>query len=479
MTFTSLTFLAFLGMFFPLYWLAYSKLRLQNLLVLGASYVFYGWWDWRFLGLIVTSSLVDFLCAQGMSRTDSPRARRAFLVASIVTNLGILGFFKYFNFFVDNAVLLIESLGIETSSRTLYIILPVGISFYTLQSMGYTIDVFRRRVKPCGDPIAFFAFVGFFPQLVAGPIERAESLLAQFLTRRRFDYHLAMDGLRQMGWGFFKKIFIADNLGIAIDGYFAAPQQFSSGELAVATVFFGFQIYCDFSGYSDIAIGTGKILGFRLRRNFRLPYFATSFRDFWSRWHMSLTSWFRDYLYLPLGGSRGSHARTAANIFTVFLVSGLWHGAQWTFVAWGAMHGFVVLVERVASKTLLGSAVRSASAEHPIVYAMLGWLITFVGVMLAWVFFRAVTIGDALFILERLLAFETLTALPQAIVASWRGAGAIALLFAAEWMQRDKEHPLQFDKVPITVQQLGFVAMVFFVVGYGAIDETPFIYFQF
>lgn len=479
MTFTSLTFVVFLGIFFPLYWLTHAERRLQNLLVLGASYVFYGWWDWRFLGLIITSSLVDYVCAQAIAGTAAQRLRRIFLTASIVTNLGILGFFKYFNFFVENAALLLGSLGLEASTPALYIILPVGISFYTLQSMGYTIDVYRGRVQPCHDPVAFFAFVAFFPQLVAGPIERAESLLAQFLARRRFNYELAMDGLRQIGWGFFKKILIADNLGIALERYFATPERYSGGELALASVFFGFQIYCDFSAYSDIAIGTGKLLGIRIRRNFRLPYFAVSFRDFWSRWHMSLTSWLRDYLYFPLGGNRVSPGRTFANVLFVFLVSGLWHGAQWTFVAWGAVHGLMIIGERLASRGLQASAAWRGLAPPAAALAGAGWLVTFVGVMVAWVFFRAANIDDAFFILGRILNFETLVLLPQAMAESWRGVAAIGVLVAAEWLQRDKEHPLQFDRIPVAVEQLGYVAMVFFVVSYGAVDETPFIYFQF
>ena len=479
MTFTSFTFLIFLGIFFPVYWLAHADRRVQNSLVLVASYIFYAWWDWRFLGLILISSLVDYLMGLAISASRDPRHRRYFLAVSIVTNLGILGFFKYFNFFVDNAVLLLTSVGLEASPRTLSVILPVGISFYTLQSMGYTIDVYRRRVEACRDPVAFFAFVAFFPQLVAGPIERANNLLAQFSIQRRFSFDLANDGIRQIGWGFFKKIMIADNLGRSVEPIFAAPANYSSGELALASVFFGFQIYCDFSAYSDIAIGTGKLLGLRIRRNFNLPYFAVSLRDFWSRWHISLTTWLRDYLYIPLGGSRRSEVRTVINILAVFLISGLWHGAQWTFVAWGAVHGILVVAERLASRSPLGAAIRNASPLQNAFLLTAGWITTFVAVMAAWVFFRAASIGDAFFILGEVLSWSALISIPAAILASPLAFASIIVLVAVEWLQRDKEHPLQFERIPVPVQMAGYIAMVFFVVSYGAVDESPFIYFQF
>ena len=343
MLFNSLEFLIFLPIVFAVYWLLARHLRLQNLFVVVVSYVFYGWWDWRFLILIAFTSLWSFLFGllelKGETRSLPSKLR---LALSCAINLGILGYFKYCDFFVSQAVVILRQFGFESHVSSLNIILPVGISFYTFQALSYTIDVYRRSIKPTKDPIAFFAFISFFPQLVAGPIERATNLLPQFLKPRQFNYPLAVEGCRQMLWGFFKKVLVADSCAYVANNILINSHP-SSISLWVGMIAFSFQIYGDFSGYSDIAIGCSKLFGVRLMRNFAYPYFARDIAEFWRRWHISLTTWFRDYLYIPLGGSRCSTLKKVGNTFAIFLVSGFWHGANWTFIAWGAFHAVCFL----------------------------------------------------------------------------------------------------------------------------------------
>lgn len=348
MVFNSFTFLVFFVLFINLYWLVSRKssLRIRNLFILISSYIFYGWWDWRFLSLIFISSLADYVIGQKMSSTQRKQSRKLLLFLSLFINLGILGFFKYFNFFIEsvNELLNLFSLGINT--HTLHIILPVGISFYTFQSLSYTIDIFRKKIKPTRDPIAFFAYVAFFPQLVAGPIERAGNLLPQFLRKQQFSYPDSISGLRLVLWGLFKKIVIADNVGILADQLFDPANPASAITTLTAALFFTIQIYADFSGYSDIAIGIARLLGFKLMQNFQTPLFAASLREFWQRWHISLSTWFRDYVYIPLGGNRCGMSRYRINIVLTFLLSGLWHGAAFNFLLWGFLHGLVFILEK-------------------------------------------------------------------------------------------------------------------------------------
>ncbi len=397
MLFNSVEFAIFLPIVLTLFWLrpVRRSLRRQNLLVVVASYLFYGWWDYRFLALIAFSTIVDFLVGIRLDVTSDKAARRRLLWTSILVNLGFLGFFKYCDFFAESFAAAFTLFGHPVQTSSLGIVLPVGISFYTLQTLSYTIDVYRGRMKPTRDFLAFAAFVSFFPQLVAGPIERATSLLPQFLKSRTFDYSTAVDGLRQILWGMFTKVVIADNCAACANAVFNNSGEYAGSTLVAGVVFFSFQVYGDFSGYSNIAIGTAKLFGFRLMRNFAYPYFSRDIAEFWRRWHISLSTWFRDYLYIPLGGSRGGTWKSVRNVFIVFLVSGLWHGANWTFVVWGALNAVfflpLLLLNRNRSHTDL-------VAEHralPTVKEAASMLLTFGLTTFAWIFFRAESISHA------------------------------------------------------------------------------------
>lgn len=382
MLFNSLPFALFLPIVFFLFWsIGRRDLLAQNAIILSASYFFYGYWDYRFLSLILFSTLIDFLVANSIAETSDERRRKLLLSISLVANLGLLGLFKYFNFFIDSLVEVSSSLGITLDWPTLNIILPVGISFYTFQTLSYTIDVYRRKIKPNKDFVQFACYVTFFPQLIAGPIEKARDLLPQFNRLKKFDYSLAVEGLRLMLIGFFKKMVIADNCALFVNKAFDSPADFSGPQLWYAAVLFSFQIYGDFSGYSDIAIGSARLFGFRLSRNFNLPYFSKDLNEFWKRWHISLSSWFKEYLYFPLGGNRFGETRTAVNLLMVFLVSGLWHGANWTFVVWGICHGLLVVISKMIHTP------RSDSMK--IVFIMATFFLT----TLLWVIFRSDNFG--------------------------------------------------------------------------------------
>ena len=335
MLFNSVEFLFFLPVVFLLYWLVFKKLRWQNLFIVAASYVFYGWWNWRFLGLIFLASATAYVCGLLIERFGEKRRRAAKWTVglSLAVSLGILGTYKYFNFFASNLKAILESIGLHPDWVTLELVLPVGISFYTFQAVGYVIDVYRGRVAACRNVVDFFAFLSFFPQLVAGPIERAPNLLPQFLAPRRFDYRQAVDGMRQMLWGFFKKMAVADSCASSVDYIFSHYTEVGGINLLAGAVLFSFQMYGDFSGYSDIALGSAKLFGIRLMQNFNFPYFSRSIAEFWSRWHISLSTWFRDYVYIPLGGNRHGKSATIRNTIIVFMVSGFWHGADWTFIS--------------------------------------------------------------------------------------------------------------------------------------------------
>jgi D-alanyl-lipoteichoic acid acyltransferase DltB (MBOAT superfamily) len=381
MLFNSTTFLVFLIIIFVVFWKTTKfSLRWGNIVLLAGSYIFYGWWDWRFLILIVISSATDFIIGNKIYVSDNKRTRSSLLIVSLLINLGMLFFFKYFNFFIDSFKALFAPFADNNQWSTLNIILPVGISFYTFQTLSYTIDIYKRKTEPTKSALAFFTFVAFFPQLVAGPIERARNLIPQFEMNRQFSFSQGTSGLKLILWGLFKKMVIADQLAGIVNAVYASPENFNGTGIMLATFLFGFQIYCDFSGYSDIAIGTARLFGIELMINFRTPYFSISFREFWRRWHISLSTWFRDYLYIPLGGNRSSLPKWVMSILITFLISGLWHGASITFLIWGAIHGILLIAEHFISPVFkINSKLKNLA----------GFIITFVFVNSSWLFFRA------------------------------------------------------------------------------------------
>lgn len=469
MLFNSLAFALFLPTVFLLYWTAASgTARRQNALLLVASYIFYGWWDWRFLALIAGSSLVDFLVARELDRRDAPRTRKLLLGLSLVANLGTLAVFKYLGFFTRSFADAAAAVGWHVDAITLDLLLPVGISFYTFQTLSYTIDVYRRQMPATRDPLAFFGFVSFFPQLVAGPIERASSLLPQFERRRELDVEGAKEGLRLMAWGLVKKVVVADGVAAAADAAFASHAELNGLALAVGAFLFGVQIYCDFSGYSDIAIGCARLFGHELSTNFRTPYFSTSFGEFWKRWHISLSTWFRDYVYIPLGGNRGGRWMHLRNVAVVFLVSGLWHGAAWTFVAWGALHALYYVPETFLRRRTTRRATRLES--------LLKWGATLSLVMLAWIFFRAPTIGDALAYITR-MATEIGAGRPPG--TQLRPLLLGVALMSVEWLSRHRAHPLDVASWPKPARWASYYAAAAVLCALGNFGESPFIYFQF
>ncbi|MCC6579330.1 MAG: MBOAT family protein [Phycisphaeraceae bacterium] len=456
MTFTSVTFAVFFTLVFTAYW-TLRRRTFQNVLLLAVSYFFYGWWDWRFCGLMALSSAIDYGCSLALDRTERPAARKAWLVLSLATNLGLLGFFKYFNFFADSLQAMTDSIGWTLHPVTLRIVLPVGISFYTFQTLSYTIDVYRREIRATKNFVDFFAFVSFFPQLVAGPIERASALLPQFEQPRSFNAGDATDGSRQMLWGVFKKMVLADNLAGVVDPVFASWHQQPGPMLALATVCFAFQIYCDFSAYSDIAQGSAKLLGIRLMRNFAYPYFSQSVAEFWRRWHISLSTWFRDYVYLPLGGGHVSRARRLANVLATFLLSGLWHGAAWQFVAWGGVNGVAMMPTIRGKRSGARQAEQTPGGDQLIPRFTVLWRMgmTFTLICLAWVFFRAASLSQALSILGR-MAHDAVQPAAYKLAAAtvyWTpGLPATLILLAGfvlvEWLQRRKLHVLDLAAWP-------------------------------
>lgn len=467
MLFNSTEFLIFLLIVFVGYWLSAKYLRLQNLLVVIASYIFYGWWDWRFLILIAFTSGWAYLFGL------LPRSKWNVAI-SLVINLGILGFFKYYNFFVDSLIMVVP--GLKTSVWTLNIVLPVGISFYTFQALSYTIDVYRGAIKPTKDPIAFFAFISFFPQLVAGPIERATNLLPQFLRPRHFDYSLAVEGCRQMLWGFFKKVLVADSCAYAVNAIYDNPNASSISFWCVA-ILFAFQIYGDFSGYSDIAIGCSKLFGIRLMRNFVCPYFARDIAEFWRRWHISLTTWFRDYLYIPIGGSRCGTVKKVRNTFAIFLVSGLWHGANWTFVLWGAFHAicFLPLLLFGKNRKYVGCAV-AEDRMLPAIGDFVRMAVTFLVVVIGWVVFRAPNVVTAYNVLISMITFSNLELAGSGVGNCGMPFIFVTILMFIEWFNRKYEIP----SLPNNVILRWAIYLIFFgAIVYWRPEGQQFIYFQF
>jgi len=483
MLFNSVTFLVFLPIVFFLYWFFIHKnLNRQNLLILIASYVFYGWWDWRFLSLIFISSLSDYFLGLQIYQTTNPKKKKNYLITSLVINLGVLGFFKYYNFFVDSFVGLFDLFGVTLNKGTLVILLPVGISFYTFQTLSYTIDIYKEKLNPEKNVIAFFAFVSFFPQLVAGPIERAIDLLPQFLKKRKFNYQFAISGLRMILWGLFKKVVIADNLAKYVDIVYSTPENYYGFPILIATIFFTFQLYCDFSGYSDIAIGVARLFGFKLMTNFRTPLFSTSMKELWSRWHISLSTWFRDYLYIPLGGNRGSKEKWAFNLFITFLISGLWHGANWTFVIWGGLNGsyliYAMYTENFRNK--INAAI--GLTQFPVILKLTQIISTFSLYAFSLMIFRAENINDAI---------TLITHLPQKICSPFyelfeQPTNALHLFLSftifilIDFFIRNKGIDGVITKVPKYARITIYYFILIWLILFGSFGESKeFIYFQF
>jgi D-alanyl-lipoteichoic acid acyltransferase DltB (MBOAT superfamily) len=486
MLFNSIDFAIFLPIVFVFYWFITSKkLSLQNLLIVIASYVFYGWWDWRFLSLILFSTVVDYIIGLFLEKQENNTKRKILLWTSICVNLGFLGFFKYYNFFVENFISAFSFLGREISPNTLNIVLPVGISFYTFQTLSYTIDVYKRKLEPTKDFIAFAAFVSFFPQLVAGPIERAKNLLPQFYNKRVFNYHKAVDGLRQILWGLFKKVVIADNAAEFANLIFNNSDSYPGSVLFLGGVFFAFQIYGDFSGYSDIAIGTARLFGFDLMRNFAFPYFSRDIAEFWRRWHISLSTWFRDYLYIPLGGSRGGLWMKIRNTFIIFIVSGFWHGANWTFIVWGALNAIYFLPLLLAKKNRTHLDIVAQGKLLPTAKEAIRMLATFGVTVIAWVFFRAENITHAFSYVSEIFSKSILT-LPKGsdflgtALHPFTMFALLGIFILFEWLGREHQY---------AISQLGlkwkkplryafYYAVIIAIFWFGG-KEQEFIYFQF
>ena len=479
MLFNSIDFAVFLPLVFLLYWFVLNRsLRLQNAFLIASGFVFYGWWDWRFLGLLIFTSGTDYLVALGLDRSQDERRRKFLLGVSLVANLGLLGFFKYYDFFITSFHSAFTILGLPFGMRTLGLVLPVGISFYTFQSLSYTIDVYRRQLKATEHPVTFFAFVSFFPQMLAGPIERARQMIPQFEAPRVFDLRKASDGLRQMLWGLFKKMVIADNCAVEVDRIFNGHADMDGSTLLLGALLFAFQIYGDFSGYSDIAIGCARLFGFQLMRNFAYPYFSRDIAEFWRRWHISLSTWFRDYLYVPLGGSRGGSWLRVRNTFIIFLVSGLWHGANWTFIVWGGLNAlyFMPLLLGGANRRNMDTVATGRLLPSPLdALRILG---TFLITCLAWVFFRAKDLSEAFAYLGGI--FDASILAPPVLEAE---VLPYLLLFfvAVEWVGRQDQHALERLGLswPRALRWSTYVFLVMLIGVYMSTGETPFIYFQF
>ena len=482
MFFNSLDFAIFLPTVFILYWFVFNKtIRLQNVLIIIASYVFYAWWDWRFLSLIFISTLVDYLVGVLLQNQQHQKKRKALLFLSIAVNIGFLGFFKYYNFFVENFDSAFSIFGKDLGLSTLNIILPVGISFYTFQTMSYTLDVYKRKIEPTKDFVAFAAFVAFFPQLVAGPIERAKNLLPQFNRQRHLVYSKAIDGLRQILWGLFKKMVIADNCGVFVDEFFKNHTDYSGSTLLIGAFFFTVQIYCDFSGYSDIAIGTSRLFGFDLMKNFAFPYFSRNIREFWRRWHISLTTWFRDYVYIPLGGSRGSKAMQIRNTILIFVIIGFWHGAHWKFIVYGLINASHFLPAIIMGKRKSYKEVVAHNSWLPSIKEVFQMLRTFAFLVLVRVFFRASDLNVAMAYLSEIFS-ESLFSFPD--FGNKSGAFIVFLLillfFVIEWMGRTSEYAI--EKLLLKSKRIyrwGFYYAITFMIFYFVGKQQQFIYFQF
>lgn len=483
MIFNSLEFFIFLFIVFILYWLVFKKsLKAQNIFLLISSYIFYGWWDWRFLLLIILSTTVDYFIGITIHSNQNKSIQKRWLWASVLFNLGLLGFFKYYNFFVDSWVDMFSMAGYDMKSTwTLNIILPIGISFYTFQTMSYSFDIYYKKIKPTKDFLSFAAFVSFFPQLVAGPIERASNLLHQILNRRTFDYNQCVSGLKLILWGLFKKIVIADSLGPIVDDIFANYDTYPASTLILGVTLFSFQIYGDFSGYSDIAIGTAKLFGIELMSNFKFPNFSRNVAEYWQRWHVSLSTWFRHYVYIPLGGSRVNKLKSVRNIIIVFLISGFWHGANWTFIFWGAFHALVFIpVFLMGRNTIYKNSVVGQNSIFPSLVEVGQVLLTFAIVTFSRIFFRSESITDAFNFIIRI--FDNFSYGIYAHPMGYRMIDyyilIIIFLMYEYRIRKDERSPFKFKSKYVRFIAYTVVILCIFLF-YDSEFDRSFIYFQF
>jgi D-alanyl-lipoteichoic acid acyltransferase DltB (MBOAT superfamily) len=483
MLFNSLNFFIFLIIVFFLYWFVTNKsLKLQNLLLLVSSYYFYACWDWRFLFLLAFSTGLDFYTGLKIARGKEKAQKKMWLWISIGINLGFLGFFKYYNFFITSFADAVAQLGMHIDPFTLSVILPVGISFYTFHGLSYVIDIYYDRIQPETNFVEYSVFVSFFPLLVAGPIERATHLLPQVKKERHFDYLKAVDGLRQILWGLFKKVVIADNCAEHANAIFNNYADYSGSSLFLGALFFTFQIYGDFSGYSDIALGTARLFGIELLKNFSFPYFSRDIAEFWRRWHISLSSWFRDYLYIPLGGSKGGKGMQVRNTFIIFIVSGFWHGANWTFIVWGALNAVYFLPLLLLDKNRSNMGVAAEGRLFPNLRELWGIGSTFILTVLAWIFFRAESLTKAFDYIGGIFS-KSLFQLPT--ISQNKGElislSLVAFFMLIEWLGREQKYAL--EKLGFSWPKplrWSFYAILIFALGmYMQTNETPFIYFQF
>ena len=484
MLFNSLDFAVFLPLIFFLYWFVFNKTsQQQNLLTVVASYFFYSWWDLRFAALMFLSTLVDYFIGNALASSESERKKKLLLRSSIIVNLSILGFFKYYNFFLDNFITAFSFFGTTINSPSLSVVLPIGISFYTFQTISYSIDIYRKTIKPTKDFIAFTSFVSFFPQLIAGPIERAKNLLPQFYKKRTFNYNKAVDGTRQILWGLFKKIVIADNCATYVNLIFNNSTEYNGSTLALGALLFTVQIYADFSGYSDIAIGTARLFGINLSRNFHYPYFSRNFAEAWSKWHISLTTWFRDYLFIPLARKSKKNTLTKVrNIFILFLTIGLWHGANWTFIAWGALHAIYFIPTLFKKNKYAGSEVIAKGKKVPSINDFLNMVKTFTLVVFSMIFFRSENITHAISYIDEVfsaslfspLDLPNIHNLPITLIL-------ISLFFLIEWIEREEEYAFSSLgknwKKPFRYAM--YYSIVILIALFGNFETNQFIYFQF
>jgi D-alanyl-lipoteichoic acid acyltransferase DltB (MBOAT superfamily) len=483
MLFNSLEFFIFLPIVFSLYWFVLKKhLKAQNILILIASYIFYGLWDWRFLSLILLSTIVDYIVGIKIDSHNQKSKRKVWLWVSVIFNVGLLGFFKYYNFFVDSWIDLVSVFGYEIKSTwTLRVILPVGISFYTFQTMSYSFDIYYKKLKPTHDFLSFATFVSFFPQLVAGPIERASNLLSQITTKRTFRYDQIASGLKLILWGLFKKVAIADALAPMVDDIFTNYATYPASTLILGVTLFSFQVYGDFSGYSDIAIGTAKLFGIELMSNFKFPNFSRNVAEYWQRWHVSLSTWFRHYIYIPLGGSRVSKLKSVRNIGIIFLVSGFWHGANWTFVFWGAFHALAFIpVFLMGRNTIYKNSVVGENSFFPSLIEVGQVILTFGIVTFSRIFFRSESITDAFEFIKRIVfnfSYEVYQHPMGYRMIDYYILVGIFVLYEYR-IRKDERSPFKFKSK--IVRFMAYVLVILFMLlFYDDNIDRSFIYFQF